>query len=70
MSTEAEIVPFRRQKRERRRVSRMIGRWPDGILFEDAAVGREPFFRGCDREMPGIWPQSSLSVAARIVRGR
>jgi hypothetical protein len=30
------VVAVRR--RERNGVSRMIGRWPDGIRFEDAAV--------------------------------
>jgi hypothetical protein len=48
----------------------MIGRWPDGLRFEDAIVPREPLFRGGDREVPGVWPESSLSTAARIARGR
>jgi hypothetical protein len=49
---------------------RMIGRWPDGIRFEDAAVPREGFFRGQEREMCGIWPESSLSTGGRIARRR
>jgi hypothetical protein len=70
MSVASQAMAFRRQGRERRRVSRMIGRWPDGVRFEDAKVPPEPFFRGCDREAPGIWPESSLTGAARIARGR
>jgi hypothetical protein len=64
------LVPFRPSRRERSRVSRMIGRWPDGIRFEDAIVPREGFFRGCARDVTGIWPESSLSLDVRIVRGR
>ena len=63
-------VPFRRPRRERSRVSRMIGRWPEGIRFEDAAVPREGFFRGCTRDVPGVWPESSLSLDVGIARGR
>lgn len=66
----ATEAPPRRLPRERRRVSRMIGGWPDGLRFEDAIVPREPLFRGGDREVPGVWPESSLSTAARIARGR
>jgi len=33
-------------------------------------VPREGFFRGGDRDVPGVWPDSSLSVQAGIVRGR
>lgn len=61
-------VPARR--RERAGVSRMIGRWPDGIRFEDADVPTEGFFRGSDRAVAGIWPESSLSTVGRIARGR
>lgn len=70
MTATSDVVPFRPQRRERSRVSRMIGRWPEGIRFEDAIVPREAFFRGCDREVPGIWPSSSLNLQARIARGR
>ena len=65
-----DVVPFRPTRRERSRVSRMIGRWPDGIRFEDAIVPREGFFRGCAREAPGVWPESSLSLEVGIARGR
>lgn len=64
------VAPFRRPRRERERVSRMIGRWPDGIRFEDAIVPREGFFRGCGRDVPGIWPESSLSLEIGITRRR
>jgi hypothetical protein len=63
-------APFRLPRRERSRVSRMIGRWPAGIRFEDAAVPREGFFRGGGRDVPGIWPESSLSLDVGIARGR
>ncbi len=66
----ADTPPHRRPPRERRRVSRMIGRWPDGIRFEDADVPREPFFRGGGRDGPGVWPASSLSTVARVVGRR
>jgi hypothetical protein len=66
----AQPVRGRRLPRERRRVSRMIGAWPEGIRFEDAKVPWEPFFRGAERAVPGIWPQSSLATGASIVRGR
>ena len=46
------VVAVRR--RERSGVSRMIGRWPEGIRFEDAAVPVEGFFKGAFREAPGI----------------
>jgi hypothetical protein len=65
-----DVVPFRRARRERSRVSRTIGRWPDGIRFEDAIVPREGFFRGCARDVPGIWPESSLGLEVGIARGR
>jgi hypothetical protein len=65
-----DVVPFRRSRRERSRVSRMIGRWPEGLRFEDAVVPREGFFRGCTRDVPGVWPESSLSLDVGIARGR
>ncbi len=65
-----DIAPFRRTRRERSCVSRMIGRWPDGIRFEDAVVPREGFFRGRARDVPGIWPESSLGLDVGIARGR
>jgi hypothetical protein len=58
------------RRRERNGVSRMIGRWPDGIRFEDAAVPIEGFFKGAFREAAGIWPESSLGTVGRIARGR
>jgi hypothetical protein len=58
------------RRRERRGVSRMIGRWPDGIRFEDAVVPVEGFFKGAAREVAGIWPESSLGTVGRIARGR
>jgi hypothetical protein len=48
----------------------MVGRWPDGIRFEDADVPREGFFRGIEREVAGIWPESSLGASGRIVGRR
>ena len=48
----------------------MIGRWPDGIRFEDADVPVEGFFRGATREVAGVWPESSLGTVGRIARGR
>lgn len=65
-----DASPMRPQRRERSGVSRMIGRWPEGLRFEDAAVPREAWFRGAARDAPGIWPGSSLEVEARIARGR
>jgi hypothetical protein len=65
-----DAAPFRRPWRERLRISRMIGRWPEGLRFEDAVVPREGFFRGCARDVPGIWPESSLSLDAGIARKR
>jgi hypothetical protein len=56
--------------RERSRVSRMIGRWPDGIRFEDADVPVEGFFKGAAGERAGIWPESSLATVGRIVGRR
>jgi hypothetical protein len=58
------------RRRGRSAVSRMIGRWPDGIRFEDADVPVEGFFKGGVREVAGIWPESSLGTVGRIARGR
>ena len=58
------------RRRERSGVSRMIGRWPDGIRFEDADVPVGGFFKGAVREVAGVWPESSLSTVGRIARGR
>lgn len=58
------------RRRERSGVSRMIGRWPDGIRFEDADVPVEGFFKGAPREVAGVWPESSLGTVGRIARGR
>lgn len=58
------------RRRERSGVSRMIGRWPDGIRFEDADVPAEGFFKGAPREVAGLWPESSLGTVGRIARGR
>jgi hypothetical protein len=62
------VIPVRR--RQRGSVSRMIGRWPEGIRFEDAAVPIEGFFKGAPREVAGVWPESSLGTVGRIARGR
>ena len=62
------VVAVRRW--ERSGVSRMIGRWPDDIRFEDADVPVEGWFKGAPREAAGIWPESSLGTVARIARGR
>ena len=67
---DASAQGFRRPRRERRGVSRMIGPWPTGIWFEDADVPREGFFKGTLREASGIWPQSSLGTVGSIVRRR
>jgi hypothetical protein len=48
----------------------MIGRWPDGIRFEDASVPFEGFFRGSGGERAGIWPESTLSTTARLAGRR
>jgi hypothetical protein len=48
----------------------MIGRWPDDIRFDDADVPIEGFFKGTDREAPGIWPESSLGAVGRIAGRR
>lgn len=48
----------------------MIGRWPDGIRFEDADVPVERLFKGAERERSGIWPESSLATVGRIVGRR
>ena len=58
------------RKRERRDISHMIGRWPEGIRFEDAEVPVEGFFKGAAREVAGVWPESSLGSVGRIARGR
>jgi hypothetical protein len=63
-----DVIAVRR--RERSGVSRMIGRWPDGIRFEDADVPVEGFFKGARREVAGVWPESSLGIVGRIARGR
>ncbi len=63
-------VPLRAPRRERSRVSRMIGRWPDGVRFEVALVPRVGFFRGHARDVPGIWPESSLCLDVGIARKR
>lgn len=62
--------PHRVRRRERSGVSRMIGRWPDGIRFEDALVPAEGFFKAPEREIAGIWPESSLSTVGRIAGRR
>jgi hypothetical protein len=48
----------------------MIGRWPEGIRFEDAVVPAEGFFKGADRAAAGVWPESSLGSVGRIARRR
>jgi hypothetical protein len=48
----------------------MIGRWPEGIRFEDADVPAEAFFKGIDREVSGMWPESSLATVGRIAGRR
>jgi hypothetical protein len=58
------------RRRERSGVSRMIGRWPEGIRFEDAVVPAEGFFKGAARDVAGVWPESSLGTVGRIARGR
>jgi hypothetical protein len=58
------------RRRERRGVSRMIGRWPDGIRFEDANVPAEAFFKGTNRDVSGVWPESSLATVGRIAGRR
>ena len=68
MTDRPRVHPLRR--RERSGVPRMIGRWPDGIRFEDADVPTEAFFKGADREASGIWLESSLGTVGRIVRRR
>ena len=54
------------QRREKGGISRMIGRWPEGIWFDDAIVPAEGFFKGTDREIAGVWPESSLGTVGRI----
>lgn len=68
MTEQPRALPIRR--RERRGVSRMMGRWPDDIRFEDANVPPEGFFRGAAREIVGVWPESSLATTGRIVGRR
>jgi hypothetical protein len=53
-------------RREQRSALRMIGAWPAGIRFEDAEVPTEGWFKGRDRDLPAIWPESSLSVVGHI----
>ena len=65
-----ERLPPTAGKRGRRGVSRMIGRWPEGIRFEDADVPVEGFFRGGERDISGIWPESSLVAVGRIAGRR
>ena len=52
MTSRRRVLQIRRRKRSG--VSRMIGRWPEGIRFEDADVPSEPFFKGIDREISGL----------------
>lgn len=66
----ARSPTLRDRRRERCGVSRMIGRWPDGIRFDDADVPAEGFFRGAEREIAGIWPESSLGAVGRIAGRR
>lgn len=68
MTEQPRALPIRR--RERSGVSKMIGRWPDGIRFEDANVPAEGLFRGAEREIVGVWPESSLATTGRIVGRR
>jgi len=68
MMKKPEVRDVRR--RERSGVSRMIGRWPDGMRFEDAVVPAEGFFKAPEREIAGIWPESSLSMVGRIAGRR
>lgn len=68
MTKEPEARDVRR--RERSGVSRMIGRWPDGMRFEDAVVPAEGFFKAPEREIAGVWPESSLSMVGRIAGRR
>jgi hypothetical protein len=68
MTEPLQTVPVRR--RGRSGISRMIGRWPEGIRFEDADVPVEGFFKGVEREVSGIWPGSSLGAVGWIARRR
>ncbi|HET6158483.1 MAG TPA: hypothetical protein VFE34_09080 [Dongiaceae bacterium] len=70
MSERLDALPRRVQRRERSGVSRMIGRWPENIQFEDAEVPAEGFFKGTDREIAGVWPESSLGAVGRVARRR
>lgn len=70
MTSAGDATVSRLPRRERSPVSRMIGRWPEGLRFEDALVPREGRFRGGMREAQGLWPGSSLEAEARIARGR
>lgn len=62
--------PARALRRERGSAYRMIGRWPDGIRFEDAVVPVEGFFKGSSHEAAGRWPESSLGAVGHIARRR
>lgn len=68
MTARSKFGPLRR--RERAGVSRMIGRWPENLRFEDADVPAEGFFKGADRATMGIWPESSLCAVGRIATRR
>ena len=68
MTAPSKVRPIRRG--ERSGVSRMIGRWPDNIRFEDADVPAEGFFKGAEREVTGVSPESSLCAVGRIATRR
>ncbi len=70
MESAPDRLSHRPLPRERRRVSRMIGRWPAGIRFEDAVVPPEPMLRGGGGDGPGHWPASSLAIVARVAGRR
>jgi hypothetical protein len=66
MTDSSPAPPVRR--RVRTSVSRMIGRWPDNVCFEDANVPVEGL--GAEREVAGVWPQASLATIGRIADRR
>jgi len=70
MTAPPDIRGRKVRRRVRGGVSRMIGRWPVDIQFEDAAVPAEGFFKGTDREVAGVWPESSLGTVGRIAGRR